>query len=412
MNVLLRNLLFSLCRKRIDESDIPSIRIRVSKKTLRYFSLSTNTIISFVHSDRMYYFRECPKVLPFPKYCANAIERFFDSLKSQGICKEHFKQNIPIEIYFTDKIISDFKIEIQERMQQENFFSAMANLDHVAKKQGFSIWENQHYDAKFLEQLGLEHIESDFLGIAIFFLWYMRSVASVYRTLHTVRGDQYSYFQAVRSVASAIVSEELGLSSLISDARFCTLETEDGEMFGVISSAASGERMADILAQPSGFLQRELLALHALDVIVHQPDHGPNNYNIFYNDESCQICAFDNDNSQTFFPFFSVRRSLAGCSPLIDDRGMLFRPFFDQEVAEKLQCVDLNRLKKRLQPYLNSLQIAAVKVRLKMLVRAIEKTQKHRSFLLTANEFNQNTILTETSGAYGVTYLSKALRKL
>jgi len=411
MNSLLRNLLYSLCSKRIDESCIPSTRIRIRKEDLRYFSLSTNTIVSFEQSGQLYYFRECPKVLPFREYCAYEVERFFIGLKRQGINKEHFKQEIPIEIYFTDKVILEFKNEIEERMQQENFFSTMAELDYVAKKQGFSIWEKQNYNAEFLECLGFAHIEPDLLDIAVFFLWYMRSVASAYRTLRIVRGDQYSYFQAVRSVASAIVAEELGLSSLIADARFCTLETEDGEMFGVVSTAVPGGRMVDTSMLPNGSLQRELLALHALDVIMHQPDHGPNNYNVFYDEEHCRICAFDNDNPQTFYPFFSVRRLLAGCSPLIDDCGMFFRPFFDRNIAEKLQNADIKRLEKRLKPYLNGLQIAALVVRLKKLVRAINKTQKRRQLLLATMEFNQDTVLVEIGGKYGITYLSKALRK-
>ncbi len=407
MKSLLRTLAFGLCRKRIDESHIESVHMTLEREELRFFSLSTNTIISFERDGQLYYFRECPKVLPFADYCRQNIDEFFNNLRRVGIHESHFKQKIPIPVCFPDDTIERFRADIDRRLADPSFIAMLRRLDVTAVRQGFSIWDDPHFDTAYAKRLGLDGVTKELLDISIFFLWYMRSVALNYKTLHVVRGNTYSYFNASKSIASAIVAEELGLSSLITDARFCTLEIQgDKERFGVISPAADGCRMRDTAITPSGVLQRELLALNVLDGILYQPDHGPNNYNV---SADHRICAFDNDNPHTFFPFFSLRHSLAGCCPLVDTHGMIARPFLDSAIAGALRDADVGRLKRRLRPYLNRLQIAALIYRLKRVNKAIADTQKARPFLLETHAFNDHTVETEQNGDYGTTYLIRAI---
>lgn len=410
MKPWMRKFVLMLCYKRIDESKINSMCISLKKNDLRYFSLSTNTIISFNKDGKLYYFRECPKILPFSEYCVGAIDNFFDNIYHFGISKEHFKQKIPIATNFSPNIVEQFKSYIGQKMLLKSFVKSMENIDVILEKCGFSIWKKNSYNSCFLRSIGIDDIGDNFVEISIYFLWYMRSVASQYRTLRFVRGRNYSYFNAVRSIASRIVAEEAGLAGLISNAKFCSIELESGKkIFGIISDAVPGCRMMDITTIPTGALQRELLALNALDVILYQPDHGPNNYNVWFENQKYKICAFDNDNPNTFFPLFSVRVRLSDCCPFVDDKGLVARPFFDKTTASLLNGINFKRLKSRLKPYLNNLQIAALIYRLKKINQAIRKTQNQRNLLLSSNDFDEKTISLELNGDYGITYLLKAM---
>lgn len=208
-----------------------------------------------------------------------------------------------------------------------------------------------------------------------------------------------------------IVAEELGLSYIITPSEWCNLEVEGGKsFFGLLSNSAPGERMSDCSVPPSGALQRELINLNVLDAICFQNDHGPNNYNIYKENGEFKVCAFDNDNPSTFFPIFSVSASLAGCSPLINKKGIVNRPFFDKDLAERIRTLDIGALQKRLKPYLNQIQIISLKARIKKLQKAVKKTSEvNQSFLIEHSKWNERTVSLELKGKYGETYLTKAV---
>ncbi len=73
--------------------------------------------------------------------------------------------------------------------------------------------------------------------------------------------------------------------------------------------------------------------------------------------------------------------------------------------------IDTVILKKRLEPYLNSLQIHALLSRIKKLNKAIIKTaQLNAGFLLKDSDWNVETVSREIGLEYGNTYLTKALK--
>lgn len=412
MKQMIRSLAYQLTRKRICEDALPVREIKLRRNELSFFCLSTNPIISFTHEGQLWYFRECPRILPAEAYWNEAVDRFFDSLDRLTINKECFAQDIPIRISFDEEEISAFRKYIASKRSDRKFQTVMKNSDRIARQVHFSIWENQTYDERFFAAFEMNDLPEACRDIAVYFLWNMRTAACNFRLLHIAKGKQYSFFSASRAVASRIVAEMLDLEHLITPAIWCRLVIDDGQvLFGVISPCAPGCRMIDFALEPTASLQRELLCLNILDAICHQTDHGPNNYNVeVQNNGSCAVCAFDNDNPLTFFPWFSIHSTLSGCAPLVDIRNRIMRPHMDRRLAENLRCLDLAKLRLKLKPYLNELQIAAVNVRICRLNRAIANAQASNPFfLIDRSHWSTDSVLIEMSGQYGQTYLTKSV---
>lgn len=414
MNPLIRNMAFQLTRKRVAEANLSVLEIEKKQEELSVFGLSTNAIISFEYEGKIWYFRECPRILSKEAYWNKANKRFFDSLGRLGVSKNHFTQEIPIRTSFTNAEIEAFRAYLEDQIKDRVFRKTLENADRIARKVQFSIWEKQTYETGFFAAFGFAGLPEHCRDLAVYYLWSMRTVADQYRLMHVIRSKQYSLFAATKSVASRIVAEELGLAYLITPAIWCRLITEGTDtMFGVLSPAAPGRRMLDSAVDAVGSLQRELINLNVLDAVCFQPDHGPNNYNL-YGDEIGQItiCAFDNDNPKTFFPVFSVCHSLAGCDTLVDSANRIQRPYMDKDLAMRLRNLDKEKLRQRLNPYLNRLQIAAVCYRIEKINRAIINTEKKQpDFLKDTECWNLRTVEEEISGKYGETYLKKVSAK-
>lgn len=408
MKRLMRSLAFNLTKKRIDENKLDVKRISVKSHTVSYFNLSSNAIVSFIYEGRQYYFRECPRRGSKKTFFVNAMNSFFGALNKPFISKEHFKQELPLRLEYTEAELSAFRAYIDKKRQDKGFWQLLAAADNASEKCGFSIWDKDASANDFLAALGFDDAGEDIKPIAIYFLWYMRGAAATYRTLNVARGKRYSFFNGVRSVSTWIIADALGLGHMITRAEWCFLEIEDQKtLFGVLSDAAPGVRMADMEAVLDGTLQKELTSLNVLDVICYQPDHGPNNYSI---SPSGTVCAFDNDNPRTLFPAVSVTGSLAGCSPLVGEDGKVARPYMDKALAERLKGLNSAALGKELKPYLNLLQIWALKRRIKKLVNAIKNTE-FKGLLLEKDGWSMGTAKEEINGNYGTTYLTKAVNR-
>lgn len=412
MKLFFRHCLNKTMRKRIDESNMDVWHITLRKEDISYFNLSSNPIISFIYEGKLYYFRECIQRLSFQEYYQKSIDRFFATLDKLHIQREHFKQETPIRIHFSSDEIEVFHDYLEKKKKNKNFWKMIAQTDHISTKRNFSIWLQQRYDPEFFRYFALGDIPQQCYDIGIYFLWYMRGVCAAYRTMNIVKGKQYSYFSAVKSVASQIVAESIGLGHMITSAEFCKIEFEDGDaLFGVISNAAQGNRMLDSDIQINGSLQKELLNLNVLDIVCYQTDHGMNNYNVFRQGENYAVCAFDNDNPNTFTPIPSIKYNFLGCSSLVDKQGLLNRPYFSEELLGSIQRLDLSSLKRKLNPYLNKCQIAALTFRVKKVQKMLRRTKaKTPHAIITDDKWNNQTVIAESSGLYGKTYFTTLLR--
>lgn len=410
MKQLVRDLAYQLVRKRIDESSLEVCEVSCKREELSFFSLSTNSIISFEHEGDLWYFRECPCIVPAEAYWPEVIDRFFDSLDRLGISDRHFSQAIPIRIDFEREEKASFRKYIESKRSDKAFRKALQNADRISRRMAFSVWENQKYDSGFFDAFALYDLPEKCRDIAVYFLWNMRTAAANFRVRSLVRGKRYSHFAAVRATASRIVAEELNLEHLITPTKWCRLIVDDGcVLFGAVSPSAPGRRMRDVAITPQPSMQRELLCLNILDVICNQTDHGPNNYNVLVEEDGrCSICAFDNDNAKTFFPVFTIRQRLSGCTSIADRYNIIQRPHMDGKLAQQLRWLNVRRLCRRLRPYLNWLQIAAMCHRLRGINRAIAKTEKQNpDFLIDHSTWSVQTVAEEMSGKYGLTYLKR-----
>ena len=412
MKNLIRMFAYMLSFKKIDESKLDVEHIKVKSDDVLYFNLSSNQIISVVYEGKLYYFRECPKISSFEAFFNNYIDDFFDTVRQIGISKDHFKQEFPINVNFKEEDISDFKEYIYKKKLEKGFLRNLSKVDLISQKINFSIWNNNIDIESILFEFGIQDVPNNTKEVALYFILYMRYVATTYRRLRITKSKSHSFFDSTKSMASRIVAEELKLDYMITNVRWCVLEIENRkEIFGLISDVAPGSRMMDSKVVPNGELQRELMNLNILDLLCFQVDHGPNNYNVYRDNDKYSICAFDNDNPSTFFPFPGISRFRMAGTLLIDKNNMIMRPFFDKTLAEKINNLDINKLKKRLKPYLNILQINALISRIRRLKRAIDNTQSSKAdFLIDYINWNENTIEEEISGKYGDTYLIKALK--
>lgn len=410
MNYILRSMLYNLTRKRVNEKKLDITHLYVKKQDISYFNLSTNKILTIKNNGKTQFFRECPELCPKCDFFKNAINEFFESLENLDADFESFDQDLPINMDFSSDDIDNFKAYISEKTN-DSFTDKLSYTDIVSESCGFSIWENQVYDAAFLKKFGLDNIPPKTEDISVYFLWCMRSAAITYRTLNIARGKKYSYFSAVRSMASVIVADFLGLSHMIPDARWCVLKIEDNkELFGVLSDEAPGKRMSDFQVIPDGSLQKELMNLQVLDLISYQVDHGPNNYTVGGNSGDYRVCAFDNDNPYTFFPFPYISGSFAGCSSFINKSGEITRPHLDRSLAERILSLDIKELCYKLKPYLNFIQRIALSKRIKRLRKAIKMSDKvNENFLLADSAWNGGTVQNEKNGNGVITYLTRAV---
>lgn len=413
MRFFLRNIAYYLTKKYIREDSLEIKEIHIDQKDISCFNLSTNSIISFEYDGFLFYFRECAEVRGKIDYFKTEISCFFDNMGYIGVPAEHFKEHLLIRVVFSDEETRDFEVYIRHKMADSRFIKRLSRTAAICRKINFSIWNKYlQTDNTFFDMFGLSDLEPRLFDIATYFVWCMRSAAVRYQTLKLAHGKQHSFFQAVRAFSSYVVAEELGFAHMITRPWWCRLHLSNGQtLFGVLSESAPGERMKDAEPICDSGLQRALLNLNLLDVVCNQPDHGPNNYSVCRRDGVCSVCAFDNDNDQTFFPFLHIDRNLSGCSPFINGNGIVNRPGLDAETVKKLNALNVKALKKRLKPYLNGLQLLALDVRIKKLKKAVRNTCAiDDGFLQNTEDWDERILKKELSGVYGETYLTRAIR--
>lgn len=400
---VIQRILFLLSKKRvtIDNNSVSSIKL--SKNSLSVFSLSTNPIISFEIDGELFFFRECNKIYKKREFFKNAIQRFFDFIELQKVNKEIFKEKIPIKISFSEKEIIEFKKYILTKKDERPFYKKLVKTDKICGETGFNIWQTRSYDETFFSEFGLDDLKSDLFDIAVLFLWHMRSSCLLFRTQKISRYDGYSFFSASKTVASKIVAEELGLSHMIVDARpVCLSLDNDVKLFGILTPKAPGFRALDLQIQANSLLQKELHDLCLLDKICFQTDHGADNYNIYCDDKTCFVCAFDNDNPYAFSPLPYVKTNRGG--------GFLF-PVISNGIFEKIKNVDFKTLKKRLTPYLNAAQVNSLIYRMRSIQKSMIKAQKMGTLnVLNENDWTEELLHKELFGEFGETYLTALIK--
>lgn len=413
MKNVIRRCMNILVHKRIDEKVIPFADLEIPKENVICFNLSSNTILGIQKEDGLYFFRECLPITDAAAFIARKIHDFFAYIHNNEIEKLNFAQKPPIRIHFTEEEIEHFKEYLPDPAKDEIFLQDMIQMDQVFQKCGYSIWNRtEPLCREDFNAFGLPDLPETLTDIGTYFLWCMRGAASAFRTAKIASGRKLIFTNATKSVSTHIVADALGLSRLVTGETWCRLHIDAAVYHGVICRAADGQRGRDVTVEPSGALQRALMNLNVLDVICFQQDHGPNNYNVVFTDGvATGVCAFDNDNPNTFFVVTTVSSSLSGCAPLVSKNGLIDRPYFDVELAERLLELDCHALSKTLKPYLNALQRAAMVRRIRKLRKAIQKTAAHRDgFLIAPKDWGTKTLEEELGSSVANTYLGHLIR--
>ena len=411
LKILIKRIVFFLNSKRINIEDSDVITINISRNELSVFSLSTNPIISFKIGGNIYFFRECPQIFCKHEFFDRAIVRFFDFIDLQKVDKQIFKQKIPIRISFSKNEVDEFK-EYISAIGTSSFYEKLAQADKIADRVSFNIWTKQEYDGVFFSKFGMMQLPEHLFDIAILFIWNMRSSAILFHNLTVSRFDKYSFFNAAKTISSKIVAEEFGVPKLLVDAKIVYLMLDDNtKLLGVLTPKACGDRACDMIVDPDPSLQKELHDLFVLDNLCWQTDHGPDNYNIYRDNGTCHICAFDNDNPYTFLPIPYVNTNISGCSSFIDNNGKMKDSYISGQLLNGLEHVNLTTLKKRLKPYLNHLQVQALIHRVKIVKKSIMRAREdHELKAINDNECDKEILNNELSGAFGETYLTKLMK--
>ncbi len=403
----IRYIAFNLQRKKVDEKAIEWTELNVSENDIVYFCLSSNPIISIRQPEGQYFFRECIELLPKKEYLLKRIEYFFKFIHNNDFIRMGFVQKVPVQTDFDDVTVETFKNYIYSLCSDIRFINNMLSMDVNLRRINYSIWTSQDgISLETVRKLGLTNLAEQHFEIAVYFIWQMRSAAYIRRNSGFVCGKKHSYFNAVRTISTQIVADKTGLSDLVVESKWCRLQIGNVKMYGVLSNAAQGVRACDCEISPTVELQRKLTELHLLDLICFQQDHGPDNYNIYCDENNVFVCAFDNDNANAFFPFGRVDVSLAECTPLIGCSGLINRKFFDYELSDKIIKTDIRELNNLLKPYLNILQRFALKTRINKIKNSIKSAQKD-GILVLKDEWNFDYLDKELSGQCGITYLTK-----
>lgn len=350
---------------------------------------TTNNILKIETETGRYYFREC-RVHDFADcYVRQTVESFFsDSKKAEAVLSA----------------LSDPK-------RFNSFFYMGVKYDKGSPA-------GQFFESGDLSLVGLDglgpFVTYNDLHALVQYCW--GEFHAYHLNSHCSIGELQAY-NLCRSQAYEIVANALGLARLTPPSRTVILEYQGKSLKGSLMGEAPGLRAdcidkAERLKNLSGSIQRELVTLNILDVICHERDHRPDNYNVLMSDDEVVVCAFDNDSPMSFSPSSSIDFSTyKGCSSLVDSNGVYNRPGFPRRVWERMACIDRKSLKMKLTPFLSMAQIRALFKRVDKLIAAVERAvELDRTLLLGDNDWDCSILDRELSGVYGCTYLDLYLK--
>lgn len=396
-----------LCTKKFDVRKCHLETFILSEKDVSYFMLSSNLIRVVKIANKSFFFRECVKRISYEKYIHNAINQFcrYASIPS---AKLNFAQEVEIQTYFNKQELRFFHEYLMSCWSESEFLKKISFLPLQMSKMRFSIWEhNYEVEDEFLYSVGMKSCPQPLIKILPLFFVYMRGVISAFR--EDLGEGEYDMFSACRTISSWNLAKCLGLQRLYSSAELVRLKIDrEEDLVGVLCPLAMGTRAYDKCVVITPELQKEFISLKILDILCNQPDHWVNNYNVVVNSQgrAVSVCAFDNDNHNTFNPNPSI--SIAcynGGDSFFDKKGLIRVPYMDSVLAEKILQVKFDEIRELLCHYLTSLQLFCLRIRLKRLKTAIRQTRKKKFDFFADGCFSIETIRKEVEGEYGHTYL-------
>lgn len=229
-------------------------------------------------------------------------------------------------------------------------------------------------------------------------------VIGYFRSMSDLKAIQASF--AVEKLAGI-----LGLADMVPHTEYAKLLVDGEELRGTLQEPAKGECIIEIdtperRAAITPSFQRAINRMNIMDVISHDADHSPNNYNVIFDSQrkAAGISCFDNNGVGSFPLSASICfETYKQCSAIVTADGSFNRPYVDGALKNTLQHIRLHDLLS-LKEHLRSLRILFVWFRIKRLVKVLSGLSSDR--ILSEPDWSPSTIEKELSGQYGKTYLT------
>lgn len=381
---------------RLKKSVCASKELYCDKDSFKVIS-SSSVVLHVVTSELDGYFFECRKHTNIKKYVKSFIDDYFNIF-----CDDYPEKDADKEFIFKS---------LQNPQNFKKFISMGRKLYNL--KSGCMEFLNTGNGAA----IGLETTESELIKrLQKFVGEYAWCQLNSFYTNKYIGKNAFQNKEAAAALATYEISKLLGLEYMLPQANYITLNIDNKKsLFGLFIKTAEGcsilpfnsdERKGKI----TPLLQRDLSSLNVLDVITHEQDHSPNNYNVVMDENGLVtgVSAFDNKGEGTFFLSESLDfQTFKYCSSFIKPDGLINRPYISKELFEQIKQITPEMLFKKLKGILNPLQIFFCWKRINNLTTTIEKTltKQNKFLLLSTTDWSEKTVEDELSGDYGKTYL-------
>ena len=376
----------------------------VQKKNLEIISCS-NIVLHVQTDQKDGYLSECRTHLPIREYVERFVDDYFALFRTAD-----------------EKAASDQAV-IRKMLENPTDFEKFTRI-------GIS---SPHYDSPYRrylrtdngEEVGLHLFDADEDQISRIrhfterYAW--PQLTAYFANSHTKMGTYHCQTTA-KVLATEAMARLIGLDDMIPHAQYVKLVVSDAEnrvIFGNFMDKARGICAMDIPGHQRRALltpdfQRAMLNMNLLDVITHEQDHSPNNYNVVMDDSGLAsgISVYDNNGVGTFSMNIGIDyETYKRCSSFLRADGTINRPCLDKRVAERILNLKWQDLYKALVYYVSKPIILCTWARIKALKRAIIRSlERDSGFLLSAEAFSERTIEMELDGTFGKTYLNSFLQ--
>ena len=355
----------------------------------------------------------------FWKHGLNNSVRVIDfggDLKYFKECKK--KQSINDEV---ERIINDYfseyltrysfcdRLLLSKTLRDRNNFERFVNL-------GF-LWEKKSPLSKYLRgevdssELGVPTDIAKKLNVNLkdFFLYSSRELVQRCVSSNIDEGD-YQTNLAAKQLATYKLAKHLAIDNIVVKSEFVKLITDRGEKVGVITDKANGEELArlknkNLKVHPN--FQLELTNLQILDTITDEQDHDPFNCAFKVKDgQIIGVIAFDNEGSFGLGEDLKKGLIWEKISPILDEDNKLNLPYMSKNLSEKILNTTGKDIDTIFKDILSDDQINSFKIRFNKLKNAmIDRIKSDKNFLLSDEQWSDNTLKEELSEVYGNTYL-------
>lgn len=244
---------------------------------------------------------------------------------------------------------------------------------------------------------------------------------TAYYTNKYLRNNEYQTRTTSKVLATRAIACLLGIEDMIPYCEYITIKIlgkKNKMLFGNFMEEAKGICGMDISIEDRKKMltpefQRRMMYMNILDVICHEQDHSPNNYNVIIEEgKLVSLSIFDNNGVGTFSLNGNIDyETYKKCSSYLKEDGTINRPYIDKYIMERIERITKKDIKIALKPHLGMVAINCTWKRIVKLKKAIKATsQKRPGFIIDSQDFSNETLNEELSGKYGKTYLVSFLQ--